>query len=193
MEMTWAVAIILLLFFAWIARNEFVTRRFTSRFGTAFLDELKETYPESASLLPPDLGKELAYILVNNKTLAKELNALEAAVSKRPEIGGKSYAHFDLGYSRETQELIVDLLKKKIELASKFFNCLPTKVRSLINKKAETDDKAEVEAYSGDEEFEKDRTKEKERAKFLGLDTWRYTVLMNVYDIAGRANLVGSR
>jgi hypothetical protein len=146
-----------------------------------------------ASLLAPDLGEQAADILINNKNLVKELNALEVAVSKRPEIGSKSYAHFDSGYSRETQELIIDLLKKKIELAGKFFNCLPTKTRSQINKKAETIDKAAAEAKLGDEEFKRDREKEVEKAKYFGLDTWRFGVLMSMYEIAGRANLAASR
>jgi hypothetical protein len=191
--MIWAIGIGLALLFAWIARNEVVTRRFTSGFAKAFLEEFARAYPESASLLPPDLGKQLAYILVNNKTLAKEINTLEVAVSKRPEIGNKSYAHFDPAYSRETQELIVDLLKKKIELAGKFFNCLPTKARSQINRQAESAEKAAVEAKSGDAEFQRTRAKEEERATFLGLDTWRYSVLMNIYDMAGRANMAASR
>ena len=177
------------LFFAWCAWNSFVTWRYKNRFSKAFLEEFKHAYPDSASLLTPDLGAQVAYILVNNKKLAKELNALERQVAKRPEIGNKSYTYFNSHYSPETQELITDLLKNKIELASKIFNCLPSKVKSKINTKAESIDKTAAEFKSSDEEFKKDRKKEEERAEYFGLKTWRFSILMNIYDISSRANL----
>ena len=127
------------LILAWIGWNNFVGQRYRNRFASAFLEEFKRAYPDSASLLPPDLGAQIAYILTNNKKLARELNALERQVAKRPEIGNKSYEYFDSGYSPEIQQLITDLLKKKIELASKIFNTLPSKVKSQINRKAEFD------------------------------------------------------
>ncbi len=167
--------------------------RFKSRFGKAFLEEFAHAYPDSASLLTPDAGPQLAYALINNKKVAKEINALEMKVAKRPEIKNKSYAYFDSTYSPETQELIIDLLKNKIELASKLFNCLPPKARAQIHKKAEEIDKAAAaEAESRDEEFKRDRKRDEERAKYFGLDTWRFGILMNVYEITGRANLAAS-
>jgi hypothetical protein len=188
MEITWAVVVFLSLFFVFAARNSFKMRRFKSRFGQAFLDEIKRAYPESASLLTPDFGPQISYTLIDNKRLVKEINALEVQVAKRPEIRNKSYAHFDSGYSSETQEIIVDLLKDKIELAGKIFGCLPPKVRSLINKKAESVYRAGVEAKSDDEKAKIDRIKEEEKATHFGLDPWRFGVLMTVYDIIGRAN-----
>ena len=150
-------------------RNSLVTWRYKKRFANAFLEEFKHAYPDSASLLTPDLGPQVAYILVNNKKLAKELNALERQVAKRPEIGNKSYAYFDSDYSPETQELITDLLKNKIELASKIFNCLPSKVRSQINTKAESIDKTAAEVELSDEEFKKDRKRTKKEQSILVL------------------------
>lgn len=188
-EITYAVIVFLSLFLAWVVRNSFVARRFKIRFSKVFLEEFKHAYPDSASLLAPDVGSQAAAILVNNRRLAMEINALEMAVAKRPEISNKSYAHFDSGYSRETQELIIDLLKNKIELASKFFNGLPAKVRSQINKKAEASYKTVGEEKSNDEAFKRDREKEEEKAKLFGLDTWRFGVLMTMYDVACRANL----
>ena len=143
--MTIAIVAFLSLFFVYAARNSFVMWRFKDRFAKAFLEEFKQAYPDSASLLTPDLGPQIAYALINNKTLAKEINALEMKIAKRPEIGKKSYAYFDSDYSPETQELIIDLLKNRIELAGKIFDSLPTKVRSQINRKAESTDKAEAE------------------------------------------------
>ena len=91
------------LILAWIVWNNFVGQRYRNRFASAFLEEFKRAYPDSASLLPPDLGAQIAYILTNNKKLARELNALERQVAKRPEIGNKSYEYFDSGYSPEIQ------------------------------------------------------------------------------------------
>ncbi len=178
----------IILLFALATRNSFVARRYKLRFAKAFLEEIKHAYPDSASLLTPDLGAQIAYTLVKNKNLASELNDLERQVANRPEIESKSYAHFDSAYSRETQELVTDLLKKKIEFAGKFFNCLPSKVKTQIDKKAELIDKTAADAKLSDEELKKDRKEEEERAKHLGLKTWRFSILMNIYDIAGRAN-----
>jgi hypothetical protein len=191
--MTWAIGVFFALFFAYAVRNTLMTRRFKGRFGTALVEEIKRAYPDSASLLTPDLGSQISQTFIDNKDVAKEINALEADVAKRPDITSRSYAHFDPYYSRETQELIVDLLKHKIELSGKIFNCLPAKVRSQINKQAEAGEKAEAEAYSGDEEYIRERKKDEERAKHLGLDTWRFSVLMTMYEMAGRANLAASR
>ncbi len=174
------------LFLAWIVRNNLVGQRYRNRFGSAFLEEFKRAYPDSASLLPPDLGSRIAYILTNNKKLARELNALERQVAKRPEIGKKS------GYSPEIQELITDLVKKKIELASKIFNTLPSKVQSQINRKAELIDKTAAEVEPGDEKLREDRKKDEEIEKYYGLKTWRFSILMNIYDIARRANSTAS-
>lgn len=193
MELTIAIVVFLSLFFVYTARNSFVTRRFKSRFAKAFLEEFERTYPESASQLAPDFGAQMTHFFIKNRRLVRELNALEMTVAKRPEISGsKSYAHFDSTYSRETQEDIVDLLKKKIELSDKIFNSLPTKVRSQINKQAESIDKSEVEAALSDEELRKEREKNEERAKRLGLYAWRFSVLMNIYDITCRANLAAA-
>jgi hypothetical protein len=190
--MTFGIVAFVSLLFAWCARNSFVTRRYKSRFAKAFLEEFKQAYPESASLLPPELGSQIAYILVNNKQLAKELNDLESLVAKRPEIRNKSYANFDPDYSPETRRLITELLKNKIELARKIFDGLPPKVKSQINKKAESIDKTVAEAESSNEELKKARKKEEERADYFGVKTWRFSILMNVYDIATRANLAAS-
>ena len=144
--MTIALVAVTSLFFAWCAWNSFATRRYKKRFAKAFLGEFTHAYPDSASLLTPDLGAQIAYMLIKNKKLALELNTLERQVAKRPEIENKSYAHFDADYSRETQELITDLLKNKVELAGKVFNCLPSKVKTQIDKKAELSDKNAAES-----------------------------------------------
>ena len=177
---------------AWFGWNNFVGQRYRNRFASAFLEEFKRAYPDSASLLPPDLGAQIAYILRNNKKLARELNALERQVAERPEIGNKSNGYVDSGCSPEIKELITDLLKKKIELASKIFNILPSKVQSKINTKAESMDQTAAEVESGDEKLKKDRKKDEERAECYGLKTWRFSILMNIYDIASRANSTAS-
>ncbi len=187
--MTFAFVVFISLFFAWCAKNSFVTRRYKDRFATAFLKEFKHAYPDSASLLTPDLGAQIAYILVKNKRLAKELNALEGQVAKRPEIGNKSYEYFDSDYSPETQQLITDLVKNKIEFAGIIFNCLPSKVRSQIDTKAESIDKTVAEVDLSDKESKRDRKKNEEREKHFGLKSWRFSILMNIYDITSRANL----
>ncbi len=179
----------LLLLFVLATRNSLVARRYKVRFAKAFLEEIRQAYPDSASLLTPDLRKQVAYTLVKNKNLASEINYLERQVAKRPEIGNKSYAYFGSAYSPETQEIIIDLLKKKIEFAGKFFNCLPPKVKTQIDKKAELIDKTTADTKLADDELKNDRREEEERAKHLGLKTWRFSILMNIYDIAGRANL----
>jgi hypothetical protein len=194
MEMFIAIAVLTFLFFVYTARNSFITRQFKSRFAKAFLEEFKRDYPDSATLLPSDLGKQITRLFIKNRRLVRELNALEMTVAKRPEISGrKAYAHFDPTYSRETQEDIVRLLKDKVELADKIFNSLPAKVRSQINKAAESLDKIEAEAASGDEDLKKEREKGEERAKHLGLYPWRFDVLMNIYDIVGRTNRIAAR
>lgn len=178
MDMTYAIAALVAVLFVFAARNSYVARRFKVRFAKAILEEFKRAYPESASLLTPDLGPQMTTILVSNKDLAKEINALEREVATRPEKGSKSYAHY------ETQELVTDLLKKKIELAGKIFGALPPKVKSQIDRKAEL----QAEAESSDQESNKDRKKEEERASSLGLKPWRFGVLMNIYGITSRAN-----
>ncbi len=186
--MTYGLVAFVLLVFAWSAWNSFVARRYKNRFAKAVLEEFKHAYPDSASQLPPELGPQIAHILVSNKKLANEINALERQVSKRPDIKSKSYTHFDSDYSPETQELITDLLKNKLELAGKIFNSLPSKVKSQIDRKAESLDNAAAETELSDE-GQKDRKKDEERAKRFGLKAWRFNILMNIYDIAGRANL----
>ena len=186
--MTFVLVTVTLLFFALTFRNSFKTRRYKHRFAKAFLEEFRHAYPDSASLLTPDLGAQVAYLIVKNRRLATELNALEGQVAKRPEIKNKSYEYFDSTYSRETQELITDLLKNKVQLAGIIFNCLPSKVRSQIDTKAESLDKTVEEVESSDEKIKKDRKKDEEKAKYLGLKTWRFSILMNIYDITSRAN-----
>jgi LPS O-antigen subunit length determinant protein (WzzB/FepE family) len=194
MEITIAVVVFLSLLFVFAARNSFITRRFKSRFAKAFLEEFKRDYPESASLLAPNFGAQVTRLFLKNRRLVRELNALEMAVAKRPEISGrKSYAHFDAAYSRETQEDIVRLLKNKIEFADKIFNSLPTKARSQINRQAELIDKAAVEAALSDGDLKKEREMDEARAKHLGLYAWRFDVLMNIYDITLRANFAAAQ
>jgi hypothetical protein len=193
MEIAIAIVAFLSLFFVYTARNSFITRRFKSRFAKAFLEEFKRDYPDSADLLTSDFGAQITHLFIKNRRLVRELNALESAVAQRPEISGnRSYAHFDASYSRETQEDIVRLLKNKIELADKIFNSLPPKVRSQINKHAESIDKVQVEAALSDKELKIEREKEEERAKHLGLYTWRFDILMNIYDITRRANFAAA-
>lgn len=178
--MTFGIAAFTSLFFCWCAWNSFVTWRYRNRFAKAFLEEFKNAYPDSASLLTPDLGTQIAYVLVSNKKLAKELNALERLVSKSPD------------YSPETQELVADLMKNKIELAGKVFNCLPPKVKSQIDKKAELIDESIAGVELSDDEIKKDRKKDEEKANRFGLKTWRFSILMNIYDITSRANLAAT-
>ncbi len=193
MEIAIAIGVLLSLFFVYTARNSFITRRFKSRFAKAFLEEFTRAYPDSASLLAPDFGEQTTRLFIKNRRLVNELNRLEMAVAKRPEISGnRSYAHFDAAYSRETQEDIVDLLKKKIELSDKLFNSLPTNVRSQINKQAELIDKIAAEAALGDEKLKEDREKDEKRATRFGLYPWRFGVLMSFYDITCRANLAAA-
>ncbi len=187
--MTYAVIALISLLFVFAARNSFVGRRYKARFAKAFLEEFKHAYPDSASLLTPDLGGRMANVLLSNKSLVKEINALGRLVAKNPEIRDKSLAYFDSHYSRETRQLVTDLLKNKIELAGKIFDCLPPKVKSQINTKAESIDKAAAEAELSDEELKKDRKRDEERAEYFGVKSWRFSILMNIYDIAGRANL----
>ena len=191
-EMVYGIVALTSLIVAWVLRNNFVGQRYRNRFASAFLEEFKRAYPDSASLLPPELGGQIANILSNNKKLARELNALERQVAKQPEIGNKSCDYLDLGCSPETQELVTDLLKKKIELASKIFNTLPSKVQSQINRKAESNDKSVVEEELSDEGLKKDKKKDEEREKHFGLKAWRFSILMNIYGIASRANSTAS-